>query len=218
MGPDPWELHFKRRVEVKNDRSFCAPRPCDVFHLGQNSDTGVCEQNTPPEKTTLGDMSFRSTTSGAGEQFLLQDCMAKADVKGVFFSQTPESDYQNSEFIHHLLEAIYSDCECARIESILYTTPLWVAVTKTRGCARDPVGRAGAYWHARAGGLASSREGVASRGANIVFVCVLSAGCMRCRVGLDSTDLVSTWFGILVSILLRPSGLKTHARPAACTW
>ena len=40
----------------------------------------------PPEKKTLGKISFQSTKSGAGEQFLLQDCMAKAPIKGVCLS------------------------------------------------------------------------------------------------------------------------------------
>ena len=51
--------------------------------------TGVCGKSTPPEKTTLGKMSFQSTKSGAGEQFLLQDCRAKAHVKGVCCLYTP---------------------------------------------------------------------------------------------------------------------------------
>ena len=33
------------------------------------------------QKTTIGNMSSQSTTSGAGEQFLLPDCTAKAPVK-----------------------------------------------------------------------------------------------------------------------------------------
>ena len=41
-------------------------------------------KNTPPEKRTLGKMSLKNTTSGAGEQFLLLACKAKARVKGVF--------------------------------------------------------------------------------------------------------------------------------------
>ena len=42
--------------------------------------TGVCENNTPPERRTDGKISFQSTKSGAGEQLLLQDCMAKAPI------------------------------------------------------------------------------------------------------------------------------------------
>ena len=49
------------------------------------------KKNTPREKKTCGTISFRSTKSGSGEQFLLQDCRAKAGTKGVLFSQTPET-------------------------------------------------------------------------------------------------------------------------------
>ena len=51
-------------------------------------DACVCDKDTPRKKKTCGTISFRSITSGAGEQFLLQDYMAKAGIKGVFFSQT----------------------------------------------------------------------------------------------------------------------------------
>ena len=47
--------------------------------------TGVCEKNTPPERKTLGTISLKSTKSGAGEQFLPLDCMAKAGRKERFF-------------------------------------------------------------------------------------------------------------------------------------
>ena len=46
-------------------------------------------KNTPPEKNTGGKTGFQSTKSGAGEQFLLLDFMAKARIKGVVVSQTP---------------------------------------------------------------------------------------------------------------------------------
>ena len=49
-----------------------------------NRGTGVCEKNTPPEKKKDGNIGFGNTESGAGEQFLLLDCMAKARAKGVF--------------------------------------------------------------------------------------------------------------------------------------
>ena len=35
--------------------------------------TGVCEENTPPERRTRRKISFRYTESWAGERFLLQD-------------------------------------------------------------------------------------------------------------------------------------------------
>ena len=41
-------------------------------------------KNVPPERRTRGKFSFKNTKSGAGEQFLPQECMAKARVKGVF--------------------------------------------------------------------------------------------------------------------------------------
>ena len=63
----------------RSSRSF------DPNNLG----TGVCERNTPPEKNTHGNLSFKNTKQGAGEQFLPQNCMAKAFGKGVCFSQTP---------------------------------------------------------------------------------------------------------------------------------
>ena len=54
----------------------------DVIH------TGVCEK-TPPEKKTGENIGFENAASGAGKQFLLLDCRAKARVKGLFVSQTP---------------------------------------------------------------------------------------------------------------------------------
>ena len=39
-------------------------------------DTGVCEKGTSPDKNTLGEISLRNTTSGAGEEFLLLFCRA----------------------------------------------------------------------------------------------------------------------------------------------
>ena len=41
-------------------------------------------KNTPLEKNNLGKTSSQSTKSGPGEQFLPQDCRAKAHLKGVF--------------------------------------------------------------------------------------------------------------------------------------
>ena len=46
--------------------------------------TGVCEQNTPPDSNTIVKIGFQSAKSGAGEQCLLLDCMARAHIKGVF--------------------------------------------------------------------------------------------------------------------------------------
>ena len=40
-------------------------------------------------RRTLGQIGFQSTKSGPGEQFLLEDCKAKAPAKGVLVSQTP---------------------------------------------------------------------------------------------------------------------------------
>ena len=42
------------------------------------------KKNTPPEKKTHGNISFKNTKSKAGEQFLLRDCKARAHPKGVF--------------------------------------------------------------------------------------------------------------------------------------
>ena len=53
----------------------------------EHVDTDVCETN-PLERVRK--TSFQSsTTSGAGEQFKLLDCMAKARVKAICFSRTP---------------------------------------------------------------------------------------------------------------------------------
>ena len=56
--------------------------------LEQVCDTGVCEKNTPPEKKTCEKIGFQSTKAGAGQQFLLLDCRARARIEGVFV-QTP---------------------------------------------------------------------------------------------------------------------------------
>ena len=44
--------------------------------------TGVSEENTPPEKTTRRKISCQSTKSGAGEQFLPLDCRATVSARG----------------------------------------------------------------------------------------------------------------------------------------
>ena len=62
------------------------PRSRDSSHDG---DTGVCEENTPPDKQAHGNISLKSTKSGAGLQFLLLDCRIGVRVKGVFCSQMP---------------------------------------------------------------------------------------------------------------------------------
>ena len=55
-----------------------------------HEDSGVCEKNTPPKNDTIRKIGFRGTPSGAGGQFPLLDCRARARVKGVVsFSQTP---------------------------------------------------------------------------------------------------------------------------------
>ena len=52
--------------------------------------TGVCKKTLLRKIMHIGQLiSFQSTKSGAGEQFLLLGVMAKASVKGVFCSQTP---------------------------------------------------------------------------------------------------------------------------------
>ena len=45
---------------------------------GRGIHTGVCEKSTPPEQKALGTIGMKITQSGAGEQFLPQDCKAKA--------------------------------------------------------------------------------------------------------------------------------------------
>ena len=57
-----------------------------------NSDIGVSEPITPPEKQTCGKNSFRSTKLGTRWKFLLLDSRAIARTKGMFVcSQTPVS-------------------------------------------------------------------------------------------------------------------------------
>ena len=53
--------------------------------------TGVCLKDTPPERRTRRFISFQNTKSGAGEQYLLLCCRAKAHLKGLHFSQAPVS-------------------------------------------------------------------------------------------------------------------------------
>ena len=45
-------------------------------------------KNTPLDKKTGGEISFQQIKSGAGLQFLLPDCKARACTKGVFCSDT----------------------------------------------------------------------------------------------------------------------------------
>ena len=47
------------------------------------------KENTSRENNSHWNIGFQSTKSGAGEQFLLLDCRARACAKGVLFSQTP---------------------------------------------------------------------------------------------------------------------------------
>ena len=60
---------------------------------GQSNQTGLgprtvipvsVKKNTPRERRTQRQISFRNTKSGAGEQFLQQDCRAKADTREWF--------------------------------------------------------------------------------------------------------------------------------------
>ena len=43
--------------------------------------TGICEKNTPPENNTHWKISFQSSKSSAGEQFVLLDCRERAGIK-----------------------------------------------------------------------------------------------------------------------------------------
>ena len=74
------------RLEAVNNLGlpYCAR---EELSCGRN--TGVCEKSTPPEKSTHRNTSFQSTKSGAGEQFLLLHCRARACAKGFVFLQTP---------------------------------------------------------------------------------------------------------------------------------
>ena len=46
------------------------------------------KKHTPPENNTGGKTGFQSTKSGGGGQFVLFDYIAKARVKGTFFTDT----------------------------------------------------------------------------------------------------------------------------------
>ena len=76
---------------VRRVGSFCKEL------LGFNSmpcrHTDVGKNNTPLGKKTLEKIGLKSTRSGAGEQFLPQDSLARAHKRGVFFSQTPVCPY-----------------------------------------------------------------------------------------------------------------------------
>ena len=61
------------------------------WRLNDPPATVVCDKSTPPEKNSHRNISFRSTESGAGEQFVLPHCRARACTRGVVFSQTPVS-------------------------------------------------------------------------------------------------------------------------------
>ena len=53
--------------------------------------TAISDKKKTPEKRTLGNTSFQGTESGAGEQSLPPDCMAKAGVNSkhnVLFTDT----------------------------------------------------------------------------------------------------------------------------------
>ena len=82
-------LSFFEAFEV-HIAKCCNQRSVGLAAIPRN--TGVCEKSTPPEKRTLGKFSLKNTTtSGAGEGFLLPGCMAKARAKGMFlFTDTGE--------------------------------------------------------------------------------------------------------------------------------
>ena len=60
-------------------------------HWAKYGMTMATNKNISTEKKARGQISFKNTKSEVGEQVLLQDCTAKACVKGVFFLQTPVS-------------------------------------------------------------------------------------------------------------------------------
>ena len=72
--------------------------------------TRVCEENTPREKKTCGKIGLQSTKLGAGEQFRLQDCRAKARTTGMCFHRhrydlremggAPRNPAPRSHFFH----------------------------------------------------------------------------------------------------------------------
>ena len=60
----------------------------------------VSVKNTPPEKETRGNISFKNTRSEAGQEFVLLSCRAKARVKGVIcFTDTDITS-------HHIMSCL----------------------------------------------------------------------------------------------------------------
>ena len=90
FGPSPWKI---LATTYEQKRFLSNPAPGENLLSGnlvmETWCTGVCEKNTPPDKKTGWNISFESTKSGAGLQFLLLGRMAKAHGKGVFLLQTP---------------------------------------------------------------------------------------------------------------------------------
>ena len=69
-----------------SDVMWFAPLRCGttrrVWCITSWCSAGVCEQNTPPEKTTKWESKLSEHQSRAGEQVLLPDCGARARMKG----------------------------------------------------------------------------------------------------------------------------------------
>ena len=78
------------RTGTKHSPTGVAPRRQQGHHQQRDiiitiDPMSAQKENTPREKNTQWSTSFQSTTSEAGEQFLLKDCRARACAKGVCF-------------------------------------------------------------------------------------------------------------------------------------
>ena len=91
----------------------------------KHHDTGVCEKSTPPEKNNRHwIVSFQSTKSGAGEQFLLLDCRARACAKGALLRRHRYHRYQTSIPNKAVISDAHSETGYMRIVSCLTTFSL----------------------------------------------------------------------------------------------
>ena len=90
------------------------------------------KRNTPRDMKMREEISFQSDESGAGQQFLLQDCRAKAGIKGVFLFTDTGMIYE----INALLRAQDDTARCSNME-IAYRGSLCPVVICPDLCSSD---------------------------------------------------------------------------------
>ena len=74
----------RRGASAGTGSARSAPRRLGDIGVLAHAHTGVCEQIISPEKKNPWKIGLQNTKSGAGEQFLLWACRARAPLKGVF--------------------------------------------------------------------------------------------------------------------------------------